>query len=53
MTALILISAPVLATDSLDNSAALQSILEEMTVVENSFISLIGWQSQGHVPMTF
>lgn len=32
-----------------DNS----TILEEMDVVENGFISLIGWQSQGHVPMTF
>ena len=30
-----------------------ESILEEMTVVGNGFISLIGWQSQGHVPMTF
>lgn len=30
-----------------------QSVLEEMTVVGNGFISLIGWQSQGYVPMTF
>lgn len=30
-----------------------ESVLDEMTVVENDFISLIGWQSQGHVPMTF
>ncbi len=29
------------------------TILEEMDVVDNGFISLIGWQSQGHVPMTF
>jgi intracellular sulfur oxidation DsrE/DsrF family protein len=29
------------------------SVLEEMTVVGNGFISLIGWQSQGYVPMTF
>jgi intracellular sulfur oxidation DsrE/DsrF family protein len=32
-----------------DNS----SLLEEMTVVGNGFISLIGWQTQGYVPMTF
>ena len=32
-----------------DNS----TILDEMDVVDNGFISLIGWQSQGHVPMTF
>lgn len=29
------------------------SIPEEMTVVGNGFISLIGWQTQGYVPMTF
>jgi len=29
------------------------SVLEEMNVVGNGFISLIGWQSQGYVPMTF
>jgi intracellular sulfur oxidation DsrE/DsrF family protein len=32
-----------------DNS----SLLQEMTVVGNGFISLIGWQTQGYVPMTF
>lgn len=30
-----------------------ESILPEMKVVSNGFISLIGWQSQGYVPMTF
>ncbi len=29
------------------------TVLEEMDVVGNGFISLIGWQSQGYVPMTF
>jgi intracellular sulfur oxidation DsrE/DsrF family protein len=29
------------------------SVLSEMTVVKNGFVSLIGWQSQGYVPMTF
>ena len=32
-----------------DNS----TILTEMNVVGNGFISLIGWQTQGYVPMTF
>lgn len=29
------------------------TILDEMDVVGNGFISLIGWQTQGYVPMTF
>jgi len=29
------------------------SIPEEMTVVGNGFISLIDWQTQDYVPMTF
>ena len=29
------------------------SLLPEMDVVGNGFISLIGWQSKGYVPMTF
>jgi len=30
-----------------------ETVLDEMNVVGNGFISLIGWQSQGYVPMTF
>jgi len=30
-----------------------ETVLDEMSVVGNGFISLIGWQSQGYVPMTF
>jgi intracellular sulfur oxidation DsrE/DsrF family protein len=30
-----------------------ETVLGEMSVVGNGFISLIGWQSQGYVPMTF
>ena len=29
------------------------TVLGEMEIVGNGFISLIGWQSQGYVPMTF
>lgn len=30
-----------------------ETVLAEMSIVGNGFISLIGWQTQGYVPMTF